>query len=532
MPAILYWMASLMFGFTLLMCVRFFYDADTILPSISSKTITALIIIVLAAGSLRFFWVPKQHNVFYDEFFHMDIGKTAYRDQKVGLDSFSSLEEKKLRVPKWGSGFYVLQAAWYHLFGFSEKNAFILNRILSLLCIPGAFFLAAAIFQSSPAGLWAALLISVYPLHLKFSSGLSIEIASILYQQISLMSLILYLIKKTRFLFYGALCSTVFYCLIRIDNSIIGMPMMLYLIWQSIKSARCTSEKCTICLLSLLIISPVLYHGTIAVKMEAGYHGLATPVFIVENVLFMIFNTIHPVVYTLFAIIGFGQILKKNPGLFGGLCTGFLVPFLFYAFVHRVNFFFEDFCRFFLLFSLFIILAASKGMEIFSNKKILRQLICTLIVLLSIIIQKQEILSPYKPYFTKELEFIKETTPQLPQDSILLSILPVIHRTLHDQQTSHLRVIAEKDQLSILERSKKPILLYKPLVAHIPNPFHDMLSDKAKTIWKIMPIATRQVDFPVERFEDTLKVMQTNLRNNNMIPTKIVEIGFYALVEK
>jgi len=532
MPALLFWFTTMISGFTALACLIFFFRIRLFLPVLSIKIWLAFVVVIFLSAGIRFVWLPNQHNVFYDEFVHMTIGKTAYMDQKVGMDSFMPLKEGKIQVPKWGSGFYVLQAAWYHLFGFSENSAFRLNRVVSVLCVAGAFFLAVMLFESGPAGLWSVLIMSLYPLQLKFSTGLSIELASILSLQISLISLLVFLKNQSWNTFWLALFSTILYCLMRIDNTIIGIPVIIFMAVRQMKFVATGPQRVIFGVVLLFITCPLVYQMVRALELESGYHSQQIPIFIAQNAAFLILSPIHPASFTLFAVIGLGVIFKLNRHLFWVLSYGCLIPIIFYSFIHRVNFFHAGFSRFFLLSSPLLLLAAAKGLDTISDKKVLAQGCCALIVLVSCILPWDTIGQPYKPYFNQELDFIKAGEKHLPDDAVVLSVLPFLHQIVQAREAFNLRVVNKPEQMAYLRSMKKPILLYQPLVFHIKNPYHDKLKKKVDSLWQVTPVLTGEIEFPIHWFENPIQQMQASGWHNDAPQFQKTTVGFYALVEK
>lgn len=534
MADVRYWSTIVLLVLTVLVFCYNLLSFRSLLPAISWRNWLMLLLIVLLGAHLRFFWIPKQHNVFYDELIHMDIGQRAYADQKIGTCRYTSLQKPRLHTPKWGTGFYAMQAIWYHIMPPGMNSAFVFNRVLSVLTIIGSFFLAATLFSSSSTGLWSALLISVYPLHLKFSCGISIEIASILFQQISLLLMIFYILKDKPVLFYGSLLASVYYCLVRLDNSIIGIPVIIFITYVAIKRANSLKTKFRTAIICMITVMPVIGYGMYALKKEAAYHSLDLPIYFWDNLTFWMMNNIHPWFYTVMAVAGLFICYRKDRNIFIGIALGICLPLIFYSVIHRVSFFRADFCRFALLFSLFLILPAAKGFETLQRKKGILLYGLVIAVFLSAGYSREKIVQSYKLYLEQEIQFIKAVNSRLPRNTLFLSEMPFLHRTVQQAKSFHVAILQDPEKLTQLRKMQRPIFLYRPIITLINREVNEKLYKTLEYQWIIKPFAEKEIIISGESLQklNTIRNEPKHGVNHRVLHDMKVKIGFYELVPK
>jgi len=120
------------------------------------------------------------------------------------------------------SGYHVLLSSWWHATGVSEERP-------SPLAHPGhpfgalAFLLGLLLFAEERAGLWAALLLAAYPLHVKFSTGTSLELTSVFFQLLMFCLFALHLREASTWTGFATLAAAAYYVLVRPENLLIGI---------------------------------------------------------------------------------------------------------------------------------------------------------------------------------------------------------------------------------------------------------------------------------------------------------------------
>jgi mannosyltransferase len=112
-----------------------------------------LVLVTLLALGLRFYRLDGQ-SLWYDEAFSVYLAR-------MDLAEITARTAADIQPPLY----YYLLHGWIQLFGDSEFSVRSLSALFGILTVPLAYFLADQLFRSRLAGLLAALLLAVSPLH-------------------------------------------------------------------------------------------------------------------------------------------------------------------------------------------------------------------------------------------------------------------------------------------------------------------------------------------------------------------------------
>jgi len=160
---------------------------------VNKKTWLILGLIFLIGLSLRIFIIPHMHNLYYDEDGYLDIAKHISSegnnclclDNINGACRFCGYSLKSI-------GFSLLVAIFFKIFGISHDVAFNLVAVIGSLTIFTMFFFLYALFKEEKLALFGALILALYPLHLRWSGSASAEIVSLFFILITFTFLITY----------------------------------------------------------------------------------------------------------------------------------------------------------------------------------------------------------------------------------------------------------------------------------------------------------------------------------------------------
>ncbi len=327
-----------------LMTFSFFYsikDFKKIFQKIDKKTWIVILIIFIVGLSLRTFYAPHTHRLYFDEDIYLNIGQNIAREGKNYLCNFGSQTECFDYIyNKQPSGYSFFISIFYFLFGTSETMAHYINAIVSSLTTILVFLLAYLLFKSEKVGIFASLIFIFIPVAIRWAPTTSTGTIFIFFMALTVLGFLCYFktYKNNILLFsFAALAYTIQFR----PEGLLLVPIILLLflihnkeIFSKIKSKE---FMIIITVFSLLIIPHMIHLNT--VKDEKwGTEGekMSTEYFeknFKDNALFFFENTRFPITFTFFAIIGlaFRNFWKKKIFLILWFLTFFGIYLLFYA---------------------------------------------------------------------------------------------------------------------------------------------------------------------------------------------------------
>ena len=157
-----------------------------------------IIFLILFFGlSLRIWFVPHIHHVYFDEFEDIDIGQNLSRGDGFQVTLKGSPENCEAgSLPARPPGYNAILAMAFFLLGASEQVAYGVNIFLGTISILLVFLIAALLFADKKIASWSAFLFSVLPVHLKYSGSAATEITSSFFVLLLLWAGLLYLKKQ------------------------------------------------------------------------------------------------------------------------------------------------------------------------------------------------------------------------------------------------------------------------------------------------------------------------------------------------
>lgn len=162
--------------------------------------------ICAAALLVRLFVYPATHQVYFDEFEHLDIARNIARGAgwaeslAGGMKGFDILQ-----APIWPGGFHAMLAPVFALFGFSEGAAYAFNATLGALTVGLLFLIGLVLFEDGLAAAIGAFLWAALPIHLRYSGATDLTVCSLFWIEGSILSLLFWRRGKSDRL--GALCA-------------------------------------------------------------------------------------------------------------------------------------------------------------------------------------------------------------------------------------------------------------------------------------------------------------------------------------
>lgn len=139
--------------------------------------VVALFVLALA---LRVWLSPHAHQVYFDEFDHLDVAGNLARGGALARTLVGGRADASILAPTlWPGGWHLLLGAGLRLSGFAEGTAFALNALLGALTVPLLAFAGALLMREEKAGLLGAALLCLHPVHLQYSGAGDATAASI-----------------------------------------------------------------------------------------------------------------------------------------------------------------------------------------------------------------------------------------------------------------------------------------------------------------------------------------------------------------
>jgi len=246
---------------------------------------------------------------------------------------------------KWPNGYPFTLAVAYMFFGISEAVAFNLTVLLGSLSIILIFLIGYLLTKKEEIALFSALLFALIPIHIMWSGTTASEPIFVFYTLLAVFALSLTFKSNTFKNNLFAMSSLAFACQIKAESGIILALIAVFMLLLDKKlRIRINNHKFLIPLIVLLVlITPYIVHMVHSARTDPwGAKGKKFGLEFAEkniptNASFWImgYETIeHPILFTMFAVIGliFTIVKKWRLALFLGFW--FLMFFFVYAFFY------------------------------------------------------------------------------------------------------------------------------------------------------------------------------------------------------
>jgi len=321
-------------------------DIRKVLKPVKKKSWIILLFIFLLGLILRMYFTPSTHRVFFDEDIYLDIGKQILTEGKGCLCNYGDSNGcYECTMMKWPNAYPFTVAVSFLFFGISEPVAFNLNIFLGSLSIILIFLIGYMLSKKVKIGLYSALLFALIPIHIMWSATTASEPVFVFYGILAIFAFLLSIKLNTWKSNLFAISSLALASQVRPESGlVIGLAALLILLFDKKLKVNINSSKFLVSWIILLVfITPYVLHTYHSAKTDPwGAKGEKFGLEFAKNNIptnawfwIMGYPTIeHPVLFTIFAIIGLIYSLKsqKKTILFLGLW--FLFFFLVYGFFY------------------------------------------------------------------------------------------------------------------------------------------------------------------------------------------------------
>jgi 4-amino-4-deoxy-L-arabinose transferase-like glycosyltransferase len=335
-------------NFTLILISLFFSlkDVKKILKPIKRNTWIILLFILFVGFILRMYFTPHTHRVYFDEDIYLDIGKQILTEGKACLCNYGDYKGCYDCVfMKWPNGHPFTFAVAFLFFGVSENVAFNLSVLLGTLSILLVFFIGYLVSKKVEVGLYSALLLAFVPMLIVWSGTVAAEPYFIFYALFSVFSFLLLIEKEKWSTYLLAVSSVAFASQFKAESGamLLVIALMIFLFDKKLKIKINSSKFLVSFIILLALITPYAIHVYHSSKTDPwgatggmfGFKYVEQNVF--ENAFFWImgYQTIeHPLVFTVFVIIGLIYTFIKERRIFILLVFWFAIFFTIYAFFY------------------------------------------------------------------------------------------------------------------------------------------------------------------------------------------------------
>lgn len=440
---------------------------------ITKKTWIFLLLIFLVGFAIRMYFIPHTHVVYFDEFEHINVAENILHSGR-----FCSCVDGTYNnclycyLMPYPAGHHTIQSIIFGIFGDSEKVAFNTNAIIASLSILLIFLLVCLLFKNQNTALWAALIFSFIPVHLKFSGTAILEISSLFFIILALIFLVMY-IRLNKFPIFLLFLSILLYTLnTRPENFLLLTIILPYFLFTKKRKEFGSRRYIVAIALFLILLLPLVQ--LLYIGFTSSYHGWRDSLMerainvknnLLPNIVFWFNPFFNTTISLIFFFLGCIGIYSNNKKIFYFFSLYFILSlFACSSYAAGQILTFRDTSRYSMSFYVPLVVFASYGMDSFIKKlKFKKKFFTFLSIFILIFLCIISVLPTYnfifyEPRHNAEYEFITSMKDKLPSDKYILSYNPpAIISTLHK------RAIKPTDFLEYFEiiDPKDEIILFK-----------------------------------------------------------------------
>lgn len=296
----------------------FLYSARKTVIGIFSgvKPSTWMMVAVIALAGLvaRDFFVPQIHRILYDEDIYMQIAYTLPKTGRaIFCDYWAFGECRSHFLNKEPNSFPYFMGLLYVFLGEGEAAGFIITRIAAVLAVPAVFLLAYLLTGERWAGIFSALFLALLPAHMVWSQSVSTEVFFVFVSALTLTVLAAFTRTGEKRLLAASLAILSICIQIRPESGLmIGVFGLSLVLLMSDRRKTFTSAWFNACIIGFIILSTPhfahMYFENRVSDWGAGEDGKLGLRYIDSNleynIKYWLVNREHPLVFTLFALLG------------------------------------------------------------------------------------------------------------------------------------------------------------------------------------------------------------------------------------
>ncbi|NYZ78558.1 glycosyltransferase family 39 protein, partial [Candidatus Micrarchaeota archaeon] len=403
---------------------------------INRRTWVILFLVFLCGLTIRLFSIPHIHQLYFDEFSHLNVAENIlYSNKSCWCFAGSNQVCEGCQLMPQPPGYPTILALTMGLFGDSEAVAFNTTAVIGSVSIILVFLLLFLTFQDSALALMGAFVFTFIPAHLKYSGTTVLEVFSLFSVVLAMISIEIYLRTKKPSTFSLFLATLLYALNSRVENFLLLIPLSLYILLEEGKEVKRFLKKEYLApifiFLVLLIPLAQLISYDLAIGPPTYTETLQTrlsylQIQFIPNILFIFFDIGYTsIVLSLLCVLGAIELYFENTKSFIYYSLFFLLFISFYSTLSvggsaSTN---SDFTRFaFILYVPLTILSVAGINFIFKKMQFDRTILIMLLgsaYLISLFPTQNFIFS--KDELNGEHEFILSMQHKLPADVYIIS---------------------------------------------------------------------------------------------------------------
>lgn len=413
-----------------------FRDIFEAMKKISLRSWFLIILIFNLALILRFFVLDHSPQVFFDEVTFIETAEN-YHTGGLNMQNHHGPLRNKFLICTTGWPFLISLA--FKVTGVKIQTAWYLSALLSSMTVLLVFLTGTLLFGNENAGLWSALIFSVYPVFLRLSTSAAMGTSSIFFIFLTLSVFILYFRQQKTPLLYFSFCCLAWTVNMRQEAILTLLPLLLlfFMLFHPDFKSEFRKPHIYICFpLCIIFALPAALASFYGVS-TGFYFFYETPAQmnaninynLTYNLTYWLANRIQPLSVLLMAVFSFFFLMKEKRKV----CLYFAGWFFFLWFFYTLN----PSCDFSAIrtldswrnaFHLLVPLVLFAGvtpviiLEYFNTHfKKLRNIafVLLIIAIISIPVQFRKFIE-YRTIYAQENIFIKNFTSKLPVNSKII----------------------------------------------------------------------------------------------------------------
>jgi 4-amino-4-deoxy-L-arabinose transferase-like glycosyltransferase len=427
---------TLLLAITLLIIPNF-NSIITPFKTIKRRTWVVLLLIFILGLYLRLFAIPHTHQVYFDEFEHVNIAENIlYSNKFCGCFIGSNQYCRGCGLMPWPPGYHTFLSLALGVFGDSEAVAYNTNAVIGSISILLVFLLLFLTFKDSTFALISAFMLSFIPVHLKYSGTSSMEIFSFFCIVLSMVFLEIYFRARKPLTFILFLATLLYAVQTRPENFLLLIPVTLYILLKEEKRLKQFFKKeylipLLLFLLLLIPLSQLIYYATSIAHAVSWDDPIPKKIGyirdnLIPNIFFFFDSSFNSPLFMLICILGAADLYLTDKKRLIYYSSFFLIFLLMYSSFPGGNIDTYPSARYSLMLYIPLVVSLAAGINlILKNLHFNKSILIILIIsayLLTLLQTSDFIFSKYE--LDGEYEFILSMKDRLPSDLYILSYSP------------------------------------------------------------------------------------------------------------
>ena len=220
---ILMWLTPISFAITFgLIIFSFFWsykELYKLFKKINKKTWIALLIIFIVGLSLRTFYAPHTHRLYYDDDIYLAISQNIARHGKIYVCGYGTQDEcLNIGYNKQPNGYSFLVSIPFFLFGTNESLAHYFTAIVSSMTIIIVFLIAYLMFKSKKIGILSSLIFVFIPITIRWAPTTSQGPIFLFFSALTVLAFLIYFKSFSNKIFLFSFASLAYTIQIRTEG--------------------------------------------------------------------------------------------------------------------------------------------------------------------------------------------------------------------------------------------------------------------------------------------------------------------------